>query len=155
MAESKKKAVPGSAAPRPSEGMPPSPSALRDLISQEELDGLSTLQLIDLIVTKLPARHSAILDMVYLRERVAALEEMSEEARRAVEKLDAIVEKLRAPAFRVGTLLMTIEPDRAHVCAAGTDYVCRVDPQIPLASLQVGQRVLLNEAFAIVHALGF
>ena len=50
---------------------------------------------------------------------------------------------------------MPVEPDKAHVCAGGTDYVCRVDPQMPLASLQVGQRVLLNEAFAIVQGLGF
>src|SRR6185503_243120 len=34
-------------------------------------------------------------------------------------------------------------------------YVCRIDPQLPLNSLQVGQRVLLNEAFAIVQGLGF
>jgi proteasome-associated ATPase len=41
------------------------------------------------------------------------------------------------------------------VCLGGTDYVCRVDPQIPLSSLQVGQRVLCNEAFAVVLGLGF
>ena len=52
-------------------------------------------------------------------------------------------------------MLMPVEPDKAHVCVSGTDYVCRVDTQIPLASLQVGQRVLLNEAFAIVQGLGF
>src|SRR5881409_1791882 len=69
--------------------------------------------------------------------------------------MDAIIEKLRSPAFRVGTLLMPIQPDQGHVCVAGTDYVCRIDPQLPLASLQVGQRVLLNEAFAIVQGLGF
>jgi proteasome-associated ATPase len=50
---------------------------------------------------------------------------------------------------------MAVEPDKAHVCAGGADYVCRLDPQIPLASLQVGQRVLLNEAFAVVQGLGF
>jgi proteasome-associated ATPase len=50
---------------------------------------------------------------------------------------------------------MPVEPDKAHVCVGGTDYVCRLDPQIPLPSLQVGQRVLLNEAFAVVQGLGF
>jgi proteasome-associated ATPase len=30
-----------------------------------------------------------------------------------------------------------------------------VDPQIPLSSLQIGQRVLCNEAFAVVQGLGF
>jgi proteasome-associated ATPase len=93
--------------------------------------------------------------MVYLRERISAMEEMNDEARHTIEKLDAIVEKLRSPAFRVGTFLMPVEPERAHVCVGGTDYVCRVDPQIPLSSLQVGQRVLCNEAFAVVLGLGF
>lgn len=130
-------------------------SPLSELISHEELERLSALQLIDLIASKLPNRHSSLLDLVYLRERVSAMEDMNFQASAALEKLDAIVEKLRSPAFRIGTLLMTIDPDKAHVCVGGTDYVCRVDPAIPLVSLQVGQRVLCNEAFAVVQALGF
>jgi proteasome-associated ATPase len=119
------------------------------------MDALSALQLVDMIVGKLPPRHSSLLDMVYLRDRVAEMEEMTDQARQTIEKLDAIIEKLRSPAYRVGTFIMAVEPDKAHVCAGGTDYVCRIDPQIPLASLQVGQRVLLNEAFAVVQGLGF
>ncbi|HEX7861136.1 MAG TPA: AAA family ATPase [Verrucomicrobiae bacterium] len=149
MAESKKKG----GSPQPRQEAEPSP--LNDLLSREELDRLSTLQLVDLISSKLPARHSSLLDLVYLRERVTALEEVNYQAQQALEKLDAVVEKLRSPAFRMGTLIMSIEPDKAHVCVGGTDYVCRIDPQIPLSSLQIGQRVLLNEAFAIVQGLGF
>ena len=155
MAEPKKKSVPPSAASKSPADGPEVSSTLGGLLPREELDRLSTLQLIDLIVSKLPPRHPAILDMVYLRERISSVEEMNDEARQAIEKMDAIIEKLRSPAFRVGTLLMPIQPDQAHVCAGGTDYVCRIDPQIPLASLQVGQRVLLNEAFAVVQGLGF
>src|SRR5438093_2378882 len=155
MAEPKKKSVPPSPASKsPADGPDVSP-ALGGLLTREELDRLSTLQLIDLIVSKLPTRHPAILDMVYLRERISSVEEMNDEARQAIEKMDAIIEKLRSPAFRVGTLLMPVQPDQAHVCVGGTDYVCRVDPAIPLASLQLGQRVLLNEAFAVVQGLGF
>src|SRR4051812_23871573 len=151
MAESKKKGVPPT--PKgPSENISPS---LDDLLSREELDRLSALQLVDLIASKLPNRHSTLLDMVYLRERVAGLEEMNLQAQQALEKMDAIIEKLRSPAFRVGTFLMPIDPDKAHVCVGGTDYVCRIDPNIPIASLQVGQRVLCNEAFAVVNSLGF
>src|SRR5436190_14211798 len=151
MAESKKKGVPPT--PKgPSENVSPS---LDDLLSREELDRLSTLQLVDVIASKLPNRHSTLLDMVYLRERISGLEELNFQAQEAIEKLDAIIEKLRSPAFRVGTFLMPIEPDKAHVCVGGSDYVCRVDPKIPLLSLQIGQRVLLNEAFAIVQGLGF
>lgn len=155
MAESKKKPVPPSAMNKASGGASENQSPLSDLLSREELDTLSTLQLVDLIVSKLPARHPSIIDIVYLRERIASMEEMNLQAQEALEKLDAIVEKLRSPAFRVGTLLAVIEPDKAHVCVGGADYVCRVDPQIPLSSLQVGQRVLCNEAFAVVQGLGF
>jgi proteasome-associated ATPase len=150
MAESKKK---GGSPPQPQKEAETSP--LNDLLSREELDRLSTLQLVDLISSKLPPRHSSLLDIVYLRERIGAMEEMNFQAQQALEKLDAVVEKLRSPAFRVGTLITPIEPDKSHVCVGGTDYVCRIDPQIPLSSLQVGQRVLLNEAFAVVQGLGF
>src|SRR5438132_6242228 len=155
MAEPKKKSLPPSPASKsPADGSEAS-STLGGVHAREGMDILSTLQLIHLIVSKLPQRHPAILDMVYLRERIASIEETNDEARQAIEKMDAIIEKLRSPAFRVGTLLMPIQPDQAHVCVGGTDYVCRIDPQIPLASLQLGQRVLLKEAFAVVQGLGF
>ena len=157
MAVSKKKSAgsDSSAKARPLDSPPTPPLPETDVLPREQLDGLSLLQLVDLIVAKLPPRHSAIMDMVYLRDRVAEVEEINDQARQTIEKLDAVVEKLRSPAFRVGTFIMPVEPDKAHVCVSSTDYVCRLDPQLPLASLQVGQRVLLNEAFAIVQGLGF
>ena len=156
MAESKKKPATGGSPSKsvPNEGpesLPPEP----ELLSREQMDSLSALQLVDMVVGKLPPRHSSILDMVYLRDRISEMEELNDQARQTIEKLDAVVEKLRSPAYRVGTFLMPVEPDKAHVCAGGTDFVCRIDPQIPLVSLQVGQRVLLNEAFAVVQGLGF
>src|SRR5205823_9411428 len=88
MAEPKKKSVPPSPASKsPAEG-PEASSTLGGLLPREELDRLSTLQLIDLIVSKLPPRHPAILDMVYMRERIASIEEMNDEARQAIEKMD-------------------------------------------------------------------
>jgi proteasome-associated ATPase len=155
MAEPRKKTIPQGGINKNPVVAPELQTPLNDLLSREELDKLSTLQLIDVIVSKLPPRHPSILDVVYLRERVAAMEEMNFQAQEALEKLDAIVEKLRSPAFRVGTFLMPVESDKAHICIGGADYVCRIDPQIPISSLQLGQRVLCNEAFAVVQALGF
>src|ERR1051325_3431436 len=154
MPEQKKKPGTPPSVSKPASPETPQPP-LGDVLSREELDGFSTLQILDLIAHKLPPRHSSLLDLVYLRERVVALEEMNDQARTAIEKLDAIIEKLRPPAYRVGTFLAPVEPDKAHVCLGGADYVCRVDPAIPMASLQVGQRVLCNEAFNIVNGLGF
>jgi proteasome-associated ATPase len=155
MAESRKR--PGAGPVRDVEAGPlmEGGPGLGGLLPREELEALSTLQLIDLLARSLPARHPALLDLGYLRERVAELEETSDQAQQTLEKLNEIVEKLRSPAFRVGTFLAVVEPDKAQVCVGGNDYVCRVDPQIPLVGLQVGQRVLLNEAFAVVQGMGF
>jgi proteasome-associated ATPase len=150
MTESRKKS-----GPPKGEAPAETPAGPARMLSHEEMESLSTLQIVDLIAGKLPAQHTSLMDLVYLRERIVGLEEMNEQARQALEKLDEIVEKLRSPAFRVGTFLMPVENDKCHVCIGGTDYVCRVDPKIPLTSLQVGQRVLCNEAFAVVQGLGF
>ena len=64
MAEPKKKSVPPSPASKSPADVPEVFPALGGLLPREELDRLSTLQVIDLIVSKLPPRHPAILDMV-------------------------------------------------------------------------------------------
>jgi proteasome-associated ATPase len=151
MGESKKKNTPTPRNEPASEGSQPT----GQMLTHEEMEALSTLQIVDMITGKLPQHHPTLMDLIYLRDRIASIEEMNDQAREALEKLDEVVEKLRSPAFRVGTFLTPVEHDKAHVCVGGTDYVCRVDPKIPLASLQMGQRVLCNEAFAVVQGLGF
>jgi len=61
------------------------------------------------------------MDMVYLRERVAEMEEVNDRRVRPSKTGRRGGEAAR-PAWRVGTFLMAVEPDKAHVCA-GTDYV--------------------------------
>lgn len=128
---------------------------LSGLLPRERLDELSILQILDLIADKLPRKHSALIDLVYLRERVATMEETNDQAREALEKYDEIVEKLRAPALRMGTFLGWQDSSQAHVCVNGTDYICKVDPTLQPEELQSGQRVLCNEAYAVVEIMGF
>ena len=71
MAELKKKPIPSFTTDASLGGIPSGAGFKQDeILSREALDSLSTLQLIDLIVGKLPPRHSALLDFVYLRERI-------------------------------------------------------------------------------------
>ena len=97
-----------------------------------EADKLSALQLVDVISHKLLVQGTLPSDMALLRRRVEEMEEMQDEARNAVEKLSEAVDKLRAPALRLGTLLQKLAKSRALVCVNGTDYVCSVDPALPL-----------------------
>lgn len=131
--------------------MPP----LDHIIPEEELEKLSTLQLLDIISHKLAVQGALPTDMSILRRRVEEMEDMQDQARSAVEKLSEAVDKLRAPALRLGTLMQKLPKTRALVCVNGTDYVCSVDPSLPEVSLETGTRVLLNEAFAVTDSFGF
>jgi proteasome-associated ATPase len=119
------------------------------------LENLSALQLVDFLTHKLLLRGVRPSDMLLLRRRVEEMEEIQDQARTAVEKLSAAVDKLRAPALRLGTLLQKLPKGRALVCVNGTDYVCNMDPSLSDAALETGLRVLLNEAFAVTDAFGF
>jgi proteasome-associated ATPase len=128
---------------------------LDQVIPEGELEKLSTLQLVDIISHKLVMQGALPADMTLLRHRVEEMEDLQDQARTAVEKLSEAVDKLRAPALRLGTLLQKLAKSRALVCVNGTDYVCSVDPSLPEVSLETGTRVLLNEAFAVTDSFGF
>ena len=123
-------------------------------LTQADIEHLSALQLCDLVRIRLQYVGADGHDVRLLRDRVEELEEIQDEARTAVEKLTAAVEKLRAPALRLGTLIHRVGEDRGLVCVGGTDYVCNVDPELPETELAAGTRVLLNEAFAVTDSFG-
>lgn len=134
---------------------PESPFAEPELQPGEsDTASLSALQLCDLVTVRL--RHLGVdtSDLHLLRTRVAELEEVQDQARAAVEQLSTVVDKLRAPALRLGTLIQRAGEERAFVCVGGTDYLCNVDPSLPDVALEVGTRVLLNEAYAVTDAFG-
>ncbi|HWH72033.1 MAG TPA: AAA family ATPase [Candidatus Sulfotelmatobacter sp.] len=99
--------------------------------------------------------HGMSPSMPLLRQRLVEMEELQEQAQIALEKLNEAVEKLRAPALRLGTLLQRLANGRALVCVNGTDFVCNLDPAVSEDALETGTRVLLNEAFAVTDAFGF
>jgi proteasome-associated ATPase len=125
-----------------------------EILGDTQLEELSALQLLDLVRLRLRSAGADGPDVGMLRSRVEELEELQEEARGAIEQLAAAVEKLRAPALRLGTLLQKVGEDRGLVCVGGTDYICNVDPSLPEAELSAGTRVLLNEAFAVTASYG-
>jgi len=134
----------------------PEQSGASDLgaLNAADIEQLSALQLCDLIRMRLQYVGADGPDVGLLRARVEELEEIQDEARSAVEQLTAAVEKLRAPALRLGTLIYRVGEDRGLVCVGGTDYVCNVDPALPAEELAAGTRVLLNEAFAVTDSFG-
>ena len=118
-------------------------------------ENISTLQLLDRMTYELAAQGIPPSGMSTLRRRVVEMEELQDQARAAVEQLNEALEKLRAPALRLGTLMQKLPNGRALVCASGTEYLCNLDPALGEAQLETGVRVLLNEAFAVTDVFGF
>ena len=131
------------------------PNPALDPILDENLDTLSALQLVDLLTQFYPLESPRRTELGYLRRRIEELEVLNEQARQAVEKLDAAVTKLTQPANRVGTLLNLPKPDIALIINGGTEFYCSIDPRLAQSKLLVGTRVLLNEAYVVIGDLGF
>jgi len=131
------------------------PHASLEPILDESLDTLSALQLVDLLTQFYPIDSPRRTELGYLRRRIEELEVLNEQARQAVEKLDAAVTKLTSPANRVGTLLNLPKADIALVINGGTEFYCSIDPRLAQSKLLVGTRVLLNEAYVVIGDLGF
>ena len=126
-----------------------------DVSIDDPLETLSALQLIDLLSQFHPLDSPRRVELGYLRRRVEELEITNDQARQAIEKLDAAVTKLTAPANRVGTLLNLPKPEIALVINGGTEFYCSIDPRLAQEKLLIGTRVLLNEAYVVIGDLGF
>jgi len=133
---------------------PPPPPVETPAFTGSDVEHLSALELCDLITLNLMQRGTDPWAIGLLRSRVEEMEALQDDARVAVEKLSQAVDKLRAPALRLGTLVQRIGEDRALICVGGTDYVSNVDPALPESVLAPGTRVLVNEAFAVTDSFG-
>jgi proteasome-associated ATPase len=85
-----------------------------------------------------------------------------DDAREMIEKLEAVVAKVTAPANRIGIFLTAFprfENGRAtllvQIMVGGQEYFSNVDPRIDVRTLRRGTRVLVNEAFVVVGELGY
>ena len=121
----------------------------------DSLDSLSTLQLFDLIAARLIQTGTPLDEITLLRARIEELEELQDQAGTAIEQLNVVVDKLKSPALRLGTLLRHPGSDRVLVSVGGNDYICAVDPTLPDVVLETGMCVVLNEAFAVIDSFGF
>ncbi len=88
-----------------------------------------------------------------LRETLEAEERDSEAKAEELAQYLAAYEKLTQPANRIGVFLKWIDTDMGSmpmILLGDSEYVVTVDPAIKEASLTLGTRVRLNEAYAII-----
>ena len=113
------------------------------------------VRLIDQVLLSLPDRDPARPMLYQLRRQLMDREITFHEARRALVELEAALEKVTAPANRVGIFLGSPKAGIATVFVVGSEYYANIDPRVDPADLKVGTRVLINEAYAVVGLMGY
>ena len=112
------------------------------------------LRLVDQVLILLPERDPSRPLLYQLRRQLMEREITFQEARRTLVELEAALEKVTAPANRVGIFLGSPKQGLATVFVGGTEYYANIDPRVEPERLSVGTRVLINEAYAVVGVLG-
>lgn len=89
-------------------------------------------------------RHAVMLSSAAHQQREAEFKKMSD-----------VVAKLTAPANRIGTLLDIPSEGLARILVGGAEYYANVDPRVASDDLKIGTQILVNEAYAVIKALGY
>lgn len=113
------------------------------------------IRIVDQVLLSLPEADPARPLLYQLRRRLMDQEITFQEARRALVELEGALEKVTAPANRVGIFLDSPREGIANVFVGGAEYYANIDPRVNPAELTVGMRVLINEAYAVVGLLGY
>ena len=121
---------------------------------QEEFDA-EPLRLVDKLLSLAPEKDPARPLLYGLRRQLMEREITFQEARRSLVELEAALEKVTSPSNRVGIYLGSPRDEIATVFVGGAEYYANIDPRVDVADLEVGTRILINEAYAVVGVLGF
>ena len=125
---------------------------LQDYVDMQHT--FQSLSLIDQILMTMDETDRRRPLLFQLRRQLQEDEITFEEARRTIVELEGTLEKVTAPANRVGTLLAPPENGVAYITVGGSEYYANVDARLDERRLKVGTRVLVNEAFAVVGDMG-
>ena len=117
--------------------------------------GDEPVHIVDQVLLSLPEQDPARPLLYQLRRQLMDREITFHEARRALVELEGALEKVTAPANRVGIYLGSPKASIANVFVGGSEYYANIDPRVNPEGLKVGTRVLINEAYAVVGLLGY
>ena len=126
---------------------------LQDYVDMQHT--FQSLSIIDQILMSMGEKDKRRSLLYQLRRQLQEDEITFEEARRTIVELEGALEKVTGPANRIGTLLEAPEKGIACITVGGSEYYANVDARIEEDELEVGTRVLVNEAFAVVGSLGY
>ena len=121
----------------------------------QKVSDLSPLELIDQCLTSLPEGDEKIALLYQLRHRLIELTTSAQGHEAERTKMQAVIEKLTAPANRIGTLIALPEKGVARIVVGGAEYYANIDLQLAEEIPKVGHQILVNEAYVVIRSLGY
>ncbi|HNP28092.1 MAG: AAA family ATPase [Nitrospira sp.] len=117
--------------------------------------GSTPLHLLDQCLASLPEGDTRIPLLYQLRHRLVEQTTASQQQEADMKKIQGVLEKLTAPANRIGTLLGQPDKGVARIMVGGAEYYANVDPRLEGEDLKVGHQILVNEAYVVIRSLGY
>jgi proteasome-associated ATPase len=116
---------------------------------------LSSLELLDQCLASLPEGDERIAFLYQLRHRLIALTTATQQHEAERTKMQSVIEKLTAPANRIGTLVNQPADGVARIMVGGAEYYANIDPRVEGDPLKIGHQILVNEAYVVIRSLGY
>jgi proteasome-associated ATPase len=117
--------------------------------------GRSSLELVDQCLASLPEGDQRIPLLYQVRHKLVEQSASSQQQENDMKKMQAVIEKLTAPANRIGTLLSHPENGVARIMVGGAEYHANVDLRLEGEALKIGHQILVNEAYVVIRSLGY
>jgi proteasome-associated ATPase len=128
----------------------------KDSVRQNQrVSELSSLELIDQCLVSLPEGDERIALLYQLRHRFIEITTATQQHESERSKMQMVIEKLTAPANRIGTLIGLPEDGVARIIVGGAEYYTNIDLQLDGDVPKVGHQILVNEAYVVIRSLGY
>ncbi len=121
----------------------------------QRLSELSSLEFLDQCLASLPEGDERIALLYQLRHRLIELTTSTQQHEAERTKMQSVIEKLTAPANRIGTLVSQPAEGIARIMVGGAEYYANVDPRMEGDPLKIGHQILVNEAYVVIRSLGY
>lgn len=93
--------------------------------------------------------------LLLLRHQLEVDERQMQEAQKVILEFEEAYNKLTAPANRIATFMGQIEgEDTVQISLGDGEFISNVDPKADTEDLEIGDRVRVNDAYAVLSGMG-
>lgn len=113
-------------------------------------DDLSAAEIVGELLSATPPTDARYPFLLLLRDKAERSEKQVEEANEVLAQYEAAYEKLTKPANRIVTYLGPVDNNLHLIVSGDQEFVCELDPGVNPDDIAIGDRVRVNDAYAIL-----